>query len=444
MSSPSRVRAALVDHSLPIPRPGSDVSERSSAGSQRQSDGTGEVDSAPYPPALADAEIVGLGEATHGTRECFRHKARLIQWLVADCGFRTVGFEAGAAAATALDAFVRADPVDDAPDSPESSLAELDMWQWQTESVRDLLTWLRRFNRGRPAEEQVRVHGVDLSAPSTPAAPLGSYFERVDPDTTGSDAFRAVSNTTVPDDEAERERTLDDVAAAAATLTDRVEANREAYQRRSSPEAWRRARHFCRVIEQATEWARVRHQQPGPHPEGMAARDRFMAENALWALERDSGSGVALWAHDSHVGRGTFDDGTVWADATAMGERLSAELGDGYRPVGVDFGQGSFRAVGAESGDLGTFSVGEPAERSATAAFAGVDDAPFLLDLDAAATDERLSDWLGEPRRTRCVGSVFDPTADEGVGYARTDLPATFDYLLFLPESTPTRATGEP
>ena len=404
-------------------------------------------DDAGAPPAavtrsLGDAQIAGLGEATHGTRECFAQKGRLIRHLVREEGFRTVAFEADAGAVTALDAFVRDGTVVDVPDDATAALAELDMWQWRTESVRELLDWLRSFNDGRPPEEQVRVRGIDLSTPSAPAVPLRDYLDAVAPEMTESDAFRTVQDVTVPDDADERDRALDPVENAAADLRDWLETNREAHEVAVSAGAWHAARHGCRVVEQACEWARVRHEQPGPHPDGMAARDRFMAENALWALDRDPGEGVALWAHDGHVQRGTFDDGTIWTDVTTMGEHLARELGDDYRPLGFDFGRGSFRAAGRESGDVERFAVGGPVDDSATAAFAAVDDAPFLLDLDRAAADHRLAPLLSGDRRKRYVGSVFDPDGEGAESDARTDLPASFDWLLFLPESTPTVPVG--
>ncbi|GAB7013197.1 erythromycin esterase family protein [Halolamina salina] len=388
----------------------------------------------PLAHSLGDARIVGLGEATHGTRECFEHKHRLIRHLVTERGFRTVAFEADAAATTALDAFVRGgSPFARLSADAESALAELDMWQWRTESVRALLDWLRAFNDGRAPADQVRIRGVDLSTPSAPAAPLQAYFERIDPDAE-IEQLRTVADATVSDDD-DRERVLETVTAAAEQIRERLDATRDADE--ASRDAWRTARWLCRVIEQSCEWARVRHEQPGPHPAGMAARDRFMAENARRALERDPGMGVVLWAHDGHVQRGSFDDGTVWADATTMGERLARALGDDYRPVGFDFARGSFRAVGRESGEVETFSVGSPTEDSATAAFAAVGDAPYALDLDAVADDDRLAQWATAEQRKRYVGSVFDPAEE---GYARTDLPGSFDWLLVLPESTPTIA----
>lgn len=397
---------------------------------------------APLSRSLDDARIVGLGEATHGSRECFEHKRRLIQHLVTERDFRTVAFEADAAAVTALEAFVRDGTAVEAPDDAESALAELDMWQWRTESVRALLDWLREFNSGRSPEEQVRIRGMDLSTPSAPAAPLRSYLDAAGSTATEDELLRTISDATVPDDADERDRVLDEVATAADDLAGRLTANRPVDDTPAT-DVWHTARHLCRVVEQACEWARVRHEQPGPHPDGMATRDRFMAENARWALERDPGEGVVLWAHDAHVQRGTFDDGTIWADATTMGGRLARDLGDGYRPVGFDFARGSFRAVAADSGEVGTFAVGDPIDGTATAAFTKVKGTPYALDLQAAADDDPLDAWLGTGRRTRYVGSVFDPDGGDEESYGRTDLPASFDWLVVLPASSPSRPVDD-
>ncbi|MFW5917970.1 MAG: erythromycin esterase family protein [Haloferacaceae archaeon] len=413
---------ALAAHARPMASVGSETDA-----------GSAEVPT-PLASSLGDARIVGLGEATHGTRECFEHKHRLIRHLVTERGFRTVAFEADAAATTALDAFVRGGSrFARSPADAGAALAELDMWQWRAESVRALLDWLRAFNDGRAPADQVRIRGVDLSTPSAPAAPLRAYFERVAPDIE-IDALRTVADATVPEDDPEHE--LAAVTAAAARIRDRLDANRDVAE--ISTDASRTARRLCRVIEQSCEWARVRHEQSGPHPAGMATRDRFMAENARRAQDRDPGAGVVLWAHDGHVQRGTFDDGTVWANVPTMGERLARALGDDYRPVGFDFARGSFRAVGRESGAVETFSADEPSEDSATAAFATVGEAPYALDLDAVADDDRLAPWVTADRRKRYVGSVFDPAGETDV---RTDLPGSFDWLLVLPESTPTVAT---
>lgn len=45
-------------------------------------------------PLLAGVRIIGLGEQTHGTREFFRMKHRLVSFLVREMGVRTFALEA--------------------------------------------------------------------------------------------------------------------------------------------------------------------------------------------------------------------------------------------------------------------------------------------------------------------------------------------------------------
>jgi erythromycin esterase len=434
------VVTVLDDHAVPLsattPASGKDAlaDDDSPSGAARLAD------------RLADATVAGLGEATHGTRECFRLKRRLIRSLVGHHGFRTVAFEAGVSATLPADEYVRRGTDDGGrwgADTPEAALAELDKWMWQTEAVRELLLWLRSFNEDRPPEDRVRVRGIDLGDPSEPASGLKSYFEAVDPEyAERADELAALADFEVPEADDASDRRLAEAEQIANAVADRLDQRREAYVSASSDDEWRVARRLCRVVEQACEWHRVRHRREGPHAEGMAERDRLMAENALYWAERDPGEGVAVWAHNSHVQRGTFDDGQVWTDATTMGERLDRSLGDSYRALCFDFARGSFRAVSAGGGSGGTgpqvFSVGDPPGDTATAHLDALDAAPCFLDVASAADDPRLEAWFDRPRCLRWVGTVYDPD-DPADHYLRTDLPASFDYLLFVGKSTPTR-----
>lgn len=391
--------------------------------------------------ANEEVDVVGLGEATHGTREFFRAKAAVVRHLVRDCGFRTVAFEADVAAMDAVDAAVRR-----GERAPRAALAGLRKWMWQTEAVCDLVDWIRTFNEGRPPADRVRVRGVDLSDPGAPVDSLASYLGRVDPEYAerADDVATLRGYDSSAGDEGARKERLAAVETAADGVADRLESRREAYVEASSEAAWAEARHRCRVVEQTCEWHRVRFDHEGPHAAGMRERDRRMAENVAWSLERDPGEGVVVWAHNSHVQRGTFDDGQVWTDAPTMGEFLTREFGDRYVPVGFDFGRGAFRAMDATAdGASGPseFAVGDPHPESLTARFDSLSAAPCVVDVTRAGEDARLESALDRPRRIRWVGSVYDPNTPSE-HYMRTRVPTAFDAVVFVPESTPTRPLG--
>ena len=439
---PDRITDALREHAVPV-----ETLDPAPEPVDRLEDG--------YPAEVANAvsalvgleestggepAVVGLGETTHGTRECFRLKTGLIQLLVAR-GLRTVAFEADVTATLALDAYVRRGEGD-----PVTAVAGLERWMWRVESVRDLLCWLRSFNRGRPPDDQVRVRGVDLGHPAAPASPLRSYFEAVDPGyAEQSDALaglEAIADGPVPDDPDERERVLDAVEAMADTLDSRLAAGQSTYVDAAGRRRLEHARHLCRVVERTCDWHRVRHEKPGPHEAGMAQRDRHMASNVEWCADHDPGRGVAVWAHNIHIERGNFDDGRIWSDATGMGEALAGAFGGRYTPVGFDAGAGNFRAVGAGDTDgqgPREFSFGP--QPGGTARFAQVGDAPWILDLGAAAGDPRLREWVDRPQQMRCVGTVYDPDAP-AKHTLQTPLTA-FDGLVFVAESTPSRPVAE-
>ena len=68
--------------------------------------GSGFRDLEPLRSIIGDARIVSLGEATHGTREFFQLKHRMIEYCVSQLGFTVIGFEAAYGEALAVNDYV--------------------------------------------------------------------------------------------------------------------------------------------------------------------------------------------------------------------------------------------------------------------------------------------------------------------------------------------------
>ncbi len=117
-------------------------------------------DLAGWGAGLGGVRVVGLGEATHGSREFFTLKHRLVEYLVTQQQFTVFALEADQQRCRALDAYVTTG-VGDAG----QGLRELGYWTWHTCEVAALLTWLRAYNSTAPAGAAVRVVGVDPSDP---------------------------------------------------------------------------------------------------------------------------------------------------------------------------------------------------------------------------------------------------------------------------------------
>src|SRR5688572_22126101 len=68
--------------------------------------GTNLKDLAPLKTTLANVHIVGMGEATHGSREFFQMKYRMFQLLVQELGFEVFALEGSLPETVAMDRFV--------------------------------------------------------------------------------------------------------------------------------------------------------------------------------------------------------------------------------------------------------------------------------------------------------------------------------------------------
>ena len=84
--------------------------------------------------------MVCIGEASHGTSEFYRLRARITRALVEEKGFRVVAAEADWPDAERVDAYVRRR---DPGESEWEAFARFPTWMWRNEEVRDYVEWAR-------------------------------------------------------------------------------------------------------------------------------------------------------------------------------------------------------------------------------------------------------------------------------------------------------------
>lgn len=102
--------------------------------------GSGFEDLAFVKDIVGDAEIVGLGEATHGTKEFFQMKHRLTEYLASSAGFTVFAIEAGMPEADMINDFVLG-----GPGNIRELMKELSVF-WNTKEVESMIEWMRAFN----------------------------------------------------------------------------------------------------------------------------------------------------------------------------------------------------------------------------------------------------------------------------------------------------------
>lgn len=142
----------------------------------------------PLKSIIGDARIVALGEATHGTREFFQMKHRLLQFLVQELGFTVFALEANGPEADLLNEYVQTGKGD-----PAQLLAGLYYWTWDTQEVLDMIRWMRAYNESRGcalcvspyprrgSAPPVSFCGFDMQIPRMAVDNVIQYVRKVDP-----------------------------------------------------------------------------------------------------------------------------------------------------------------------------------------------------------------------------------------------------------------------
>jgi erythromycin esterase-like protein len=155
------------------------------------------------------------------------------------------------------------------------------------------------------------------------------------------------------------------------------------------------------------------------------SRDRSMAENVKWILDRNPTAKIVLWAHNGHVATGGISSET-------MGAALRGMYGPEMVVFGLAFNQGSFQAITQGGGGLKNFTV--PPARSetldATLASAGIP--LFVVDLRMAPP------WFAQPRGSRQIGAMY-PEGDPYALVANITPTAAFDAIAFFETTTVAR-----
>ncbi|MFN3266721.1 MAG: erythromycin esterase family protein [Deinococcales bacterium] len=402
---------------------------------------TGLSDLEPLGNLVTDSRMIGLGEATHGTKEFFTTKHRLLEYLVQKHGFAVFAIEANWASSFALNQYVLG-----ATGNARDLLRQYAkiMWAWRTEEVLGLIEWMRRYNQ--TAKQKIIFSGFDMQEPVPAVDFLTDWFAKTLPtdaarveDLLGCIRFSLGNIIGVARYSANGERGANTCATQIATVRQILQNRRQ----NISNAAYQTNLQLVRVLEQANSYYRARFVRQNLL-EAVTLRDLFMAENAAW-LERSTGQKVVLWAHNGHI---TFNP-QMHFGWKPMGAYLRERYGAAYQAWGFAFFEGSFYAQLLDSSDpartiaaamLGLAAnpsiqrVPNPPKDSFEALFRAAGMPAFILNLR-----QPLPAWLAQKRRLQIIGQNLPPfRAPEPDWYSyEAVLQNDFDLLIYLDKTSP-------
>ncbi|HSQ00997.1 MAG TPA: protein-L-isoaspartate(D-aspartate) O-methyltransferase [Candidatus Dormibacteraeota bacterium] len=396
----------------------------------------GDIDGDSLDPLLdriGDARVVLLGEATHGTSEFYRMRARITRELIQRRGFTLIAVEADWPDAARVDHYVRHRA---APPAPETPFTRFPTWMWRNREVDALVRWLAAHNAdvADPAR-RVGFHGLDLYSLHTSIAAVLRYLDDVDPDAARVARTRYGCLTPWQGDPAAYGRAVltegyraceDAVVAMLCDLLDK----RLAYTARDG-ERYLDALQNARVVANAERYYRTMYYGSR---ESWNLRDRHMFETLQTLLAfRGPGAKAIVWAHNSHVGN---------AAATEMGARGELNIGqlaretfaDAAYLVGFGTDRGTVAAASDWDGPMEVKAVRPSHAESYERLCHDAAVAAFLLALRRPWRRD-VRDELAAARLERAIGVLYRPETELASHYFQAVLPAQFDEYIWFDET---------
>lgn len=424
--------------------------------------GAGFEDLKPLKSVLRNVRILGLGEASHGQREFFQFKHRMLEFLVTQMGFTAFSLEASYPACMKINEYV----VDGTGD-PKAALKNQGFDQFDTREVLEMIEWMRSYNSKLPEAKRIKFLGYDMQVQYQYAhEALSAYFKKVAPEHVAElDAayapLKIVKNNLaiVPQSPDEQARSF----ARLNQLRSFLLANRDKFVKQTSQWDFDVMLLHARVLEQvprvrikmnsavmkATEKKVPVYSLP-EFVEAAALRDVYMAENAETQLKMLGPKGrLIVGGHNGHVQLGPWGEGIpdlTGLKIPAMGGFLRKKLGDAYYALGFDFDRGSFQALGTgEDGKWGlqVFAMPPASEGSLAwhlrTASQGKSFQNYLVNLRDAPKTGPVAEWLSSPLGIVMLTGAYSKDRKRESSQAYISLKDYFDGMLFVSETTRAR-----
>ena len=325
-------------------------------------------------------------------------KHRLVRYLCENAGFGLLAMEAGMPECNRIDDYLSGGEGD-----PKQLIRGLYLWPWATEEMLAMVEWMKNRNAG---ERKIAFTGVDMQYGVLIVPELQALLA-------GCPAADSIVTRLAPQIRqchAAGYRIDPELAQAVEAGLAELAASPEIA---ALPESRRAlARQYVAMLGQSMQKTKT-----------IAWRDRGMATNLRWVMERHPDTKVLFWGHDQHV---DLDESQF-----PMGGLLKKELGDDYLAVGFACYEGSYTAYG--QGGLKAFKLPAPAPGTLEYLLGQLDEPIFVLDLKRMREDGSLR-WIDD-LEYREIGSTPEI-------FCGKEVSGCFDYLIFIRESSPSHLLG--
>lgn len=386
---------------------------------------------------IGSRPLVLIGEASHGTHDFYRERARITRRLVDELGFNAVAVEGDFPDAYRVNRYLMGLSADADAEHALRDFRRFPAWMWRNTDVVEFVEWARARNDAhRHPATRVRFVGLDLYSLRASMEAVVAYLDRIDP----VEAQRARQRYSCFDHFGVDGQAYGYALAFEAAIPCENEVVAQLIELRRRSEAYLRrdgwiaedelffAEQNALLVRDAEEYYQ---QMYRAEMSSWNLRDRHMA-NTLDALvdhlDKQFGHAkVVVWEHNSHVGD---------ARATAMGARGELTVGQltrqRHRGDAVLIGFTTFDGRVTAASEWGSHPERKhvrPAHPASHEALLHQVDVPGFW---VSTHDPASGDALRVPRLERAIGVIYRPDTELQSHYFDARLADQFDAVMHI------------
>lgn len=358
---------------------------------------------------LENVEIVGIGEATHFTKEFFEFRHKLLKFLVEEMGYRAFVMEAPDSIMYYLNKYVQ---------TGEGNLEEMfynTYWLLESREFYNTIEWMKNYNLKQTDENKIRLYGMDINKHNITEYMIVDYVKTVD--LASGEAL---------------EKKLPSVYNTVLTLnqsneiyngTIKVLDNKEACISKSSEAEYEMIKNITEGLKRNEEYMKKKNLPSFT----MTIRDEAMANTVTWIQNHEkkyfNNSKMLISAHNGHI--------TKLFQEKVLGSFLEDIYKEKYYSIGVDFYNGSFIAENNKTG-ISKAIINNSNENNFSSKMKAFGNKMAFIDIDEAMLDEELRKVINEEKGMYIWGAGFstdDPFKNNQYDF---DIEKSFDGIFYV------------
>lgn len=372
-----------------------------------------------FKKTVGTSELIGLGEATHGTSEFFTLKHTLLHYAVTALGFRVFALEDNQLAVEKINTYVHT-----GKGTAQQSMSGL-FDVWYREEMLKVVEWVKSYNSQNP-DDQVSFVGFDMQEVERPVDSLMSFLLTKDIELyeqyklelleikKGSKSIYQVTDSTKLKWNNNFNTLLTQIKEKKASWLAVAKSSDDSLTILLGIQ-------YANLVKQFAENTYKGHWS--------LYRDEAMAENISWLKrERFPKSKIVIWAHDVHISRGDNPNELYNLNfGISMGSYLSKKYGQNYKAFSLSTYQGTYLALKSYTNSEKVMCPLFPSP------IGSIDNALHNIAVEKNCNLlflplSKKEAWLSEPMPKRFANHV---SIDYGF-WEKVSMPDQFDGLFFI------------